>query len=454
WDVFSGTYEDQSDGLFTIIAPDYQAYDIDMGKLLVGDQRDSTIMGFITPLEEYSVVVDSIKIIGRDAADFSMTSGLPPWRVYPCCPEDVAFTFAPTSPGSKTATIEIYGPGEMRRRTIVGEAVEPQLELAHKLIDFGDLYIYFTRDTVEAIVRNTGTAPVDVVSAEIAGPDRRQFELIEGGAPIRIEPDSIHKMKLRFKPVHRGRAMTMLQVRADGDPAPLSVTIEGNGIAGTGRATIVAADASADAGEIAVIHIYMKNQENMFISGAEKFLATLSFNKTLLVPVGDTPAGTIEGENRVINLEFPIPEKDSLLAGLVFRATLGNSKSTVLGLSDVEVVGGIAVVDSEDGLFELTGVCEEGGERLVEYSGEKALAISPNPASESGVVKYTTIEKGLVEITIYNLFGNLVKQIESSSRQPGTYEIGYDASYLPAGTYFMIMKTPGSAASQILNIVR
>jgi hypothetical protein len=126
----------------------------------------------------------------------------------------------------------------------------------------------------------------------------------------------------------------------------------------------------------------------------------------------------------------------------------------VLELSEAKVVGGIAVVETDDGKFTLEGICEEGGQRLVKYTGKKSININPNPVDISCKIDYFVIEKGLVEISVYNIYGDKIKTIDKQHRTPGRYQTEFVATNMPGGTYFITMQTPGDFVSKILNVVR
>lgn len=65
------------------------------------------------------------------------------------------------------------------------------------------------------------------------------------------------------------------------------------------------------------------------------FEATIRFNRTLLLPVWETPPGEIRGEDRVITVTGVTGESDTL-ALLEFMALLENAAQTPLVIDSFE----------------------------------------------------------------------------------------------------------------------
>ena len=81
-----------------------------------------------------------------------------------------------------------------------------------------------------------------------------------------------------------------------------------------------------------------------------------------------------------------------------------------------------------------------------------AVELSPNPASERALVRFKLNELSDVQVTLTNMTGQMVKEIERAG-QNGTVKIGFEVSDLPAGTYICTVKAGKMIATEKL-IVR
>ncbi|GAB1348700.1 hypothetical protein MASR1M107_09120 [Ignavibacteriales bacterium] len=60
----------------------------------------------------------------------------------------------------------------------------------------------------------------------------------------------------------------------------------------------------------------------------------------------------------------------------------------------------------------------------------------PNPFNPSTTINYGIKETGFVTLKIYDILGNEVVTLVNEVKQPGRYEVRFEASNLPSGTYF------------------
>jgi hypothetical protein len=115
--------EDQSDSVFSIIAPQAQAYDIDMKKQLVGTPKDSLITDFISNVGECNVIVDSIYFSGTDKDAFKLLSDFPKYSLIPGESKGSHIEFNPNRIGLLNAKINIITQSDTLIRNIQGIGV-------------------------------------------------------------------------------------------------------------------------------------------------------------------------------------------------------------------------------------------------------------------------------------------------------------------------------------------
>ena len=65
----------------------------------------------------------------------------------------------------------------------------------------------------------------------------------------------------------------------------------------------------------------------------------------------------------------------------------------------------------------------------------------PNPFNPSTLIKYSVPESGLVKVSVYNLVGEEVSVLVNEIADAGYYEVTFNATNLPSGTYFYKLQT-------------
>jgi len=88
----------------------------------------------------------------------------------------------------------------------------------------------------------------------------------------------------------------------------------------------------------------------------------------------------------------------------------------------------------------------------LEYSGEIEVNITlpleysisqnyPNPFNPASTIRYTIPQTDFVKISIYNILGNEIKVLVNEEKDPGDYEISFDAREIASGVYFYKIST-------------
>jgi hypothetical protein len=88
-------------------------------------------------------------------------------------------------------------------------------------------------------------------------------------------------------------------------------------------------------------------------------------------------------------------------------------------------------------LSELTGVSNEVKVLPQEYT---LFQNYPNPFNPSTAIKYAVPFESNVNIRFYNSLGQIVREVNEGTRQPGNYEINFNSSGLASGIYFYSIK--------------
>jgi hypothetical protein len=430
---------DQSDAVFSIVMPSAKATDVDMGRVTVGVIRDSLVRSFLSNTGVVRIRIDEISIEGGGGV-FTVSGGNAPVHIPATGAHDVAFGFAPTAAGPFAAKIVVTTQVDTQRYEIRGEGMLPEIEVVAALVDFGAIPVGAVKDsTVDVLLRNLTAGPVRVARSENAGPDVQQFSILSGAAPFTLPPFGMHAMQLRFAPARTGRSSGSIAFYVDGTQDPATAALFGEGLGVYAEAMLTTDTLRASAGERITIPVRLRDRVSVQLSGASAIYTELRFRASLLVPVGATPKGRIEGDERVIPLDgLPLlPLRDDIIAEFDFMAVLGESEATELRLENSAAVGGTLFLREEPGLFILDDLCREGGTRLFDADARISLKPNhPNPFNGETVLSFQVIERAHARLLVRDAQGRIVKVLFDRFADPGSYTVRFDPAALPSGTYF------------------
>lgn len=189
------------------------------------------------------------------------------------------------------------------------------------------------------------------------------------------------------------------------------------------------------------IPIILQNSRR-FAGQTHKWTATISFNSTILSPIGDMPScGTDETCKLTVSGEFS--DSTGILYNLKFRTKLGSVLNTDIKIESFTWTENISTIKS-DGFFQLKGVCEvDGVYRLIYRSVEAGLIKSyPNPAVSDISIDYQLREDGLNKLELVDTKGDIVTTIGNLASESGSYTISTNVADIPSGVYYLVLTTP------------
>jgi hypothetical protein len=187
-------------------------------------------------------------------------------------------------------------------------------------------------------------------------------------------------------------------------------------------------------------------------AGVKSISAEMSFNSTMLYPVG-LQTQKIDATTSSIFIDN-IPIDQDAKKDIPFIVALGNAELSDLKLFNVQTVGGLGTITSENGTFRTLGICREGGTRLFNPTGKAEISsIIPNPASEDIEIKVSLIEDGATSLSIFNSNGLKVKEFNIKG-ETGIHTIKLDGRDYSNGLYFIQLQTPTVVANQKLMIIK
>lgn len=448
---------DSSDSLWAIVMPLGKSHDIDMKQQLVGKNKDSLIADLILNIGSYDLRVDSIFFSGSDSNSFGVVSGFPPYLLSVGNSRDLEIRFIPTKLGLHRAKINIITQTDTLIYNIVGEGFEPQIEIVNRIIDFGVVSLGNQKDTIQAItIKSISSTPITIINTKHNGPNSIDFSTISGGESFVLQPGEIHKMDLRYKPTSNGRTSGTLEFHYNGIGSPAIVQLFARGIG----MKVLIEDDSAYVGENKFLTLRLENSNLInYDDRIAGYKAILKYNSTILCSIDKQIQKKIESNNEIIEINKSWDKSRLVLGEFEVKTGLGNSESTTLSIVDFYWIDSNGMkldieVEKQSGKFEILGICEEGGKRLINPNNEVMLLnIVPNPSDRNITIGLNLIENGFTTINIFNSNGQIIfeRAIESTT---GSINLEIDTKEFSNGLYFINLQTPTVRRTETLIIFR
>ena len=107
--------------------------------------------------------------------------------------------------------------------------------------------------------------------------------------------------------------------------------------------------------------------------------------------------------------------------------------------------------------IDFSGQYEYSNEIEIEVNGPLTFGLEqnyPNPFNPSTLIKYSVPENGFVKLSIYNLVGEEVNVLVSKTVDAGFYEVTFNATNLPSGTYFYRLQTGNTVQAKKMVLMK
>ncbi|HCN04451.1 MAG TPA: hypothetical protein DIS79_02440 [Bacteroidetes bacterium] len=208
-------------------------------------------------------------------------------------------------------------------------------------------------------------------------------------------------------------------------------------------------------GNTVTVPIHIDNKVNFDRTTVTSINVQISTNGSVLVPTGDTPAGTVTSDGqRTLTVSLPIPTSGTATTPLQFRALWGTEASAILRI-DSAWTNDTLLITTDDGVVILDDICREGGARLLAVGTQSAsITVAPLPAAGPVTARIGVSERGRTRVEIVDLAGRTIRTPFDAPLVPGLYDVPIDTSTMENGTYFLILITPTERISQRLDIVK
>jgi hypothetical protein len=450
---------DTSDAVFSIIMPEpvIQNNDIDMGEMIVGNTKDTIVSSVICNTGDAPLHVLGVDITGGDAADFLIPRGAGDFYLEKDQCQDMMFEFTPFALGNRTAVATI--------RTTIGDftdtinirgvGINPLIEATTDVVDFGQFELGEGKDTNVVLIKNVGVDDITITETKITGPDMEQFDMVPLPSFTLVSGDD-KELELNYTSIYGGRTSSIIEFHYDGVGSPLRSMLFAEGIGGEVYPQVPDAYVG-DRVELG-LHLGRIKPEGLD-EVATNFSATVSYNSTLLAPIDKNMTVTTENTTSFIEIEGQLSGV-SQIATVPMKVGLGTAVKSGLVVTEFQLYD--ANGDSVDyeiepgvGEFNILGICEEGGTRLINPNGEKVgLRVAQNKLNTSATIYLDLIESGQTDLVIYDQLGNAIETAYSGTPSTGSKELSLDLSNYTNGRYYIKLTTPTITKTEIIEVVR
>lgn len=222
------------------------------------------------------------------------------------------------------------------------------------------------------------------------------------------------------------------------------------------RATLRIAEHSASVDDVVEVPVLL--EQDLGGTAVTSWEGSITFNRSMLHPIEVTAESTLSsGMQLAMSYDYAagrlhlrasggtLSGGTGALALVRFKVLVGNAISTPLRIDqDFAFTSGRAKVESRiDGKFTLLDYCDADGARLISDTGGMLLRPNrPNPFAGSTVIEYSTTKAGPVDLRVYDRMGREVAMLVHDSAHPaGAHRVTFDATQLPPGVYFAVLRS-------------
>ncbi|MER3328675.1 MAG: choice-of-anchor D domain-containing protein, partial [Candidatus Kapaibacterium sp.] len=452
---------DTSDAVFSIIMPQpvIQYIDIDMGQMIVGNTKDTIVSSVICNGGDAPFHVLGVDIRDAfDSEDFLIPRGAGDFYLEKDSCQDMMFEFTPSALGNRTAVATIRTTiGDFKDTIhIRGVGINPFIEATAEVVDFGVFELGEGKDTTVILVKNVGSTDINITDTRISGPDMEQFTISTTPLSYTISAGQEKEFKLNYTAKLGGKSNSHLDFHFDGISSPIRSLLFAEGIGGEVYPEV----ADAYAGETVNLNLFLGKIKPEGLSEiATNFSATVSYNSTLLAPIDKSIQVTNEDNKSYIKINGELRGTNQI-AGIPMKVGLGTADRSGLVITEFQLYnanGDSVDYDIEPGVgeFNVLGICEEGGKRLINPNGEAVdMVVTTDGFNSNARINLTLIETGQTELILFDQIGNKVETVYSGTPSAGQQELNLDLSKYSNGRYYIKLTTPTITKTEIIEVVR
>ncbi len=197
---------DRSDSLWRLVAPEVRLTPVDFGGRLVGEPVDSLLSGLVVNEGGDVVLIDSLRVSGKDADDFEIITPIGPFSIAPGDAHDLLLRFLPSRGGNRSARLIAYTGSVTFESSLTGLGLLPGIELrglVNRGLDFGSVTIGISVDD-SFIIANVGDRTLRIDSITTSGPNDSEFVIDERAILGVLDVGEEIEAPASFTPAKRG----------------------------------------------------------------------------------------------------------------------------------------------------------------------------------------------------------------------------------------------------------
>ncbi len=196
--------------------------------VVVGQKATQTIK--VTNTGTGTLQVSGLTVTNKQ---FSVTGATFPQSILPATTQSYTLTFAPTTPGSATATLNISSNAAVAMTAVslagVGEKAFADLVISPSALSFGNITLKTTK-TQNVTLQNTGDISLSVQGVTISGAGFGVSDLSPG---FSLAPNQKVTFQVWFTPKVAGSAAATLTLLSANISSPETLSMSGSGVAAT-----------------------------------------------------------------------------------------------------------------------------------------------------------------------------------------------------------------------------
>ena len=210
---------------------------------------------------------------------------------------------------------------EIQEINIVPEPDEPDISVNPTSHDYGSVTIGSSKSQT-FVVKNEGTADLEVSKTTLTGADKDQFNIDSDGEPFTVKPGENHELVISFNPTSDGSKNAVFEIESN-DPAPdeanLLVFLTGTGV--TAQVPDIAVEPDQhDYGEVVVENsksqtFVVKNEGTANLVADKPEITGLNKDQ-FLIESGGKAFTLAQGQTHEVKVKFSPTIQDDLEATL------------------------------------------------------------------------------------------------------------------------------------------
>jgi WD40 repeat protein len=219
---------DESDN-FKLIDPLLTQKDINFVRTPLGITADTSVIDLLVNTTPFQVRIDSINITGPNSQSFFIGSNQYPIFLESDQPLNAFFQFSPLSATLEAATINTYTNIGVIQSMITGEGIQPGLSIISNELDFGELLVGTTTDTIIAAAYNSSSLGIDISEPTILQLPNTPYTVQPHGLNV-LQPNDTLFLQVRFAPTQVGIAQNIAFAANNSPINPYRLKITGSGV--------------------------------------------------------------------------------------------------------------------------------------------------------------------------------------------------------------------------------